>query len=72
MRKTYLWLDIFSIPEFHNGCKLLIVNSLYVYATAVDGFIIAAPDFVFVSTGVVVKDLRVFGHLLDSRNSRRL
>ena len=36
MDKTYVWLDIFSIPQFHDGCKVLAVNSLYVYATAAD------------------------------------
>ena len=51
MGQTYVWLDIFSIPQFHNGCKLLAVNSLYVYATAADEFTIIAPDSVHVSTG---------------------
>ena len=37
--KTYVWLDIFSIPEFHDGCKLLAVNSLC-YAAAADDLII--------------------------------
>ena len=46
-------MDIFSIPQFHNGCKLLAVNSLYVYETAADGFIIIAPDFVNVNTGAI-------------------
>ena len=31
---TYVLLDIFSIPQIHVGCKLLAVNSLYVYAIA--------------------------------------
>ena len=53
MRKTYVWLDIFSIPQFHDGCKLLAVNSLYVYETAADGFIIIAPDFVHANTGAI-------------------
>ena len=34
----YVWLDI-SIPQFHTGCKLLAVNSLYVYAAAKGGVI---------------------------------
>ena len=32
--KAYLSLDIFSILQIHIGCKLLSVNSLYVYAIA--------------------------------------
>ena len=50
MRKTYVWLDIFSIAQFHNGCKLRAVSSLYVYETAADGFIIIALDFAYVNT----------------------
>ena len=34
-----MWLDIFSIPQFHDGCKLLAVNSLC-YAAAADDLII--------------------------------
>ena len=45
MRKTYVWLGTFSIPHFHGDCKLLAVNSVYVYATAADGILIFAPDF---------------------------
>ena len=47
------WLDIFSIPQFHDGCKLLAVNSFYVYATAADTLIIIAPDSVHANTGEV-------------------
>ena len=45
MRKTYVWLDTFSIPHFHGDCKLLAVNSLYVYATAADGLLVFAQNF---------------------------
>ena len=45
MRKTYVWLGTFSIPHFHGDCKLLAVNSGYVYATAADGIVIFAPVF---------------------------
>ena len=40
-----MWLDIFSIPQFHAGCKLIAVNSPYVYASAADGFLSIASDF---------------------------
>ena len=53
MRKTYVWLDMFWISQFHDSCKLLAVKSFYVYATAADGFIIIALDFVNVNTGVI-------------------
>ena len=32
-----MWLHIFWIPQFHKGCKLLAVNSLYVYAVTGSG-----------------------------------
>ena len=43
MGKIYVWLDISSISQFHDVCKLLAVNSLSAYATAADGFIFIAP-----------------------------
>ena len=42
-----------SIPQFHDGCKLLAVNALYVYGAAADVFIIIAPDSVHVNTGEI-------------------
>ena len=39
MGKTYVWLGIFSIPQFHDGCKLLAVRPFYVYAAAEVGLI---------------------------------
>ena len=44
---------IFSIPQFHDVCILLAVNSFYVYAAAADDLFIIAPDSVRVSTGVI-------------------
>ena len=58
---TYVWLDIFSIPQFHNGYKLFAVISLYVYAAAAEGLII-----------IHAEDLRRVRHLLDSSILRRL
>ena len=72
-RSTYVWLDIFSIPQFHDGRELLVVKfllclrsrggRLHHYCTSFD-----------VSTGDIAygKDLRVAGHLLDFTISRRL
>ena len=77
MGKTYVWQDIFSIPQFHGGCKLLAVNSIYVYAAAADDLSnIARVTVLFIAVMVCCYihgyDLRVVGHLLDSKISGRL
>ena len=51
MGKTYVWLDIFSIPQNHDDCKLLAVNSLYAYATSANALIIIAPESTHMNTG---------------------
>ena len=40
MRKPHAWLDVFSNLQFQDGCKLIAVNSFYVYAAAADAVII--------------------------------
>ena len=46
MGRTYVRLDIFSIPQFHYGRKLFAVNSVCVYATAADAAIIPQKQLI--------------------------
>ena len=46
-----------SLVHFHNGCKPLAVDSLYVYATAANGLIIIAQ--------VSVHGISITGHWLS-------
>ena len=39
MSKTYVWLGIFFISQFHDLCKLLAVRPFYVYAAAAVGLL---------------------------------
>ena len=66
MGKTYVLLDIFSIPQSHDRCELLVIISFCIYAAAV-GFIIIALEY-----DVHGEDMRAVGHLPDSTISRRL
>jgi len=47
----YIWLDIISIPQVHNGLKAMAVDSLYVYAGLADMVVIIAPPSVHANTG---------------------
>jgi len=42
--KTFVWLDILSIPQCNDSLKGLAVNSLYTYAGQADWLVIIAPD----------------------------
>eukprot|EP00929_Paragymnodinium_shiwhaense_P099359 TRINITY_DN6098_c0_g3_i1.p1 TRINITY_DN6098_c0_g3~~TRINITY_DN6098_c0_g3_i1.p1 ORF type:complete len:992 (+),score=65.41 TRINITY_DN6098_c0_g3_i1:54-3029(+) len=39
----YIWLDILGIPQVSDLCKGLAVNSLYVYASKADYFVVICP-----------------------------
>eukprot|EP00929_Paragymnodinium_shiwhaense_P054445 TRINITY_DN27291_c0_g1_i3.p1 TRINITY_DN27291_c0_g1~~TRINITY_DN27291_c0_g1_i3.p1 ORF type:complete len:605 (+),score=87.51 TRINITY_DN27291_c0_g1_i3:105-1919(+) len=39
----FVWLDVLSIPQAHDGCKALAVASLYVYASHADYMCVVCP-----------------------------
>lgn len=49
--EVYVWLDILSIPQCHQGVQVLAINSLYTYASVVDALVIVAPDSMHEDTG---------------------
>eukprot|EP00746_Dinoflagellata_sp_MGD_P136290 gnl/MRDRNA2_/MRDRNA2_70247_c0_seq3.p1 gnl/MRDRNA2_/MRDRNA2_70247_c0~~gnl/MRDRNA2_/MRDRNA2_70247_c0_seq3.p1 ORF type:complete len:433 (+),score=58.36 gnl/MRDRNA2_/MRDRNA2_70247_c0_seq3:68-1300(+) len=54
--KTYVWLDIVSIPQSNASVKLLAIYSLYTYAKHADSMLIIAPTSRHANTGEIADE----------------
>jgi len=51
MMNVFIWLDVLSIPQANRHVQKLAINSIYIFAAAVDALIIIAPDSFHRDTG---------------------
>lgn len=51
--EVYCWVDYFSIPQANKHTQRLAINSLPVYASILEAFVVVAPEVVHSNTGLL-------------------